>query len=146
MGLAMAQNVQQFLHREKKPGLRFWNRTASRGAPLESIGAVGCHTIAQLVQQCDLVFISVSRPLLKRNHPVVYSVLGRTLLTDSAQKDQRRCGASFYHRPDLSCGRYRRQGIRGYNYSSSKYFQNNKRETNTAEFILRRRSVTIIVL
>ncbi|KAJ6044833.1 uncharacterized protein N7446_003027 [Penicillium canescens] len=60
MGLAMAQNVQQFLHREKKPGLRFWNRTASRGAPLESIGAVGCHSIAQLVRQCDLVFISTS--------------------------------------------------------------------------------------
>lgn len=60
MGLAMAQNVQIFLQRDMKSQLRFWNRTASRGAPLESLGGIGCESIAQLVTECDLIFISVS--------------------------------------------------------------------------------------
>jgi 3-hydroxyisobutyrate dehydrogenase-like beta-hydroxyacid dehydrogenase len=60
MGLAMARNVQQFLHREDRAQLRYWNRTASRGAPLESLGGIGCETITQLVAECDLIFISVS--------------------------------------------------------------------------------------
>jgi 3-hydroxyisobutyrate dehydrogenase-like beta-hydroxyacid dehydrogenase len=62
MGLAMAQNVQQHLQREKKSSLRFWNRTASRGGPIESTGAIRCESIAQLAGQCSLVFISVSSP------------------------------------------------------------------------------------
>ena len=60
MGLAMAQNIQTFLQRDKKSQLRFWNRTASRGAPLELLGAIECESIAQLVIECDLIFISVS--------------------------------------------------------------------------------------
>lgn len=60
MGLAMAQNIQSFLQRESKSPLRFWNRTASRGAPLESLGGIPCASIAQLVIECDLIFISVS--------------------------------------------------------------------------------------
>ncbi|CAI7663199.1 unnamed protein product [Penicillium glandicola] len=59
MGLAMAQNVQRFLQ-DTKPQLRFWNRTTSRGAPLELLGAIGCESIAQLVTECDLIFISTS--------------------------------------------------------------------------------------
>jgi 3-hydroxyisobutyrate dehydrogenase-like beta-hydroxyacid dehydrogenase len=59
MGLAMAQNVQRYLQNTKSQ-LRFWNRTASRSAPLESLGAIGCESIAQLVAECDLIFISVS--------------------------------------------------------------------------------------
>ncbi|KAJ5788283.1 hypothetical protein N7457_003273 [Penicillium paradoxum] len=60
MGLAMARNVQGFLQNEGKTPLRFWNRTASRGAPLESLGGIGCESIAQLVGECDLFFISTS--------------------------------------------------------------------------------------
>ncbi|KAJ5964372.1 uncharacterized protein N7479_004248 [Penicillium vulpinum] len=60
MGLAMAQNVQRFIQQDIKSQLRFWNRTASRGAQLELLGAIGCESIAQLVTECDLIFISTS--------------------------------------------------------------------------------------
>ena len=60
MGLAMASNVQKYLQREEKPVLKFWNRTASRGAPLVSLGAIGSDSIAELVTECDIIFISVS--------------------------------------------------------------------------------------
>jgi 3-hydroxyisobutyrate dehydrogenase-like beta-hydroxyacid dehydrogenase len=60
MGLAMAQNIQRCLQQDTKSQLRFWNRTASRGTPLELLGAIGCESIAQLVAECDLIFISVS--------------------------------------------------------------------------------------
>ncbi|CAG8026558.1 unnamed protein product [Penicillium olsonii] len=60
MGLAMASNVQKYLQREGKPVLKSWNRTASRGAPLVSLGAIECESIADLVSQCDIVFISTS--------------------------------------------------------------------------------------
>ncbi|KAJ5308965.1 hypothetical protein PENANT_c020G03108 [Penicillium antarcticum] len=60
MGLAMAQNVHNFLKSEKKPALRFWNRTPSRGDPLLALGAVSCVDIVLLVGRCDLVFISTS--------------------------------------------------------------------------------------
>lgn len=64
MGLAMAENVQKYLQREGKPALNIWNRTASRGEPLVALGAVSCESIAQLVAECDIVFISVSMVLL----------------------------------------------------------------------------------
>ncbi|OQE39378.1 hypothetical protein PENCOP_c007G00615 [Penicillium coprophilum] len=60
MGLAMAQNVQRFLQKDTKPQLRFWNRTPSRGTSLEKLGAIGCESVAQLVTECDLIFISTS--------------------------------------------------------------------------------------
>ncbi|CAI7616074.1 unnamed protein product [Penicillium bialowiezense] len=58
MGLAMAGNVQKYLQREGKPALKIWNRTVSRGEPLVEMGAVACESIADLVVQCDIVFIS----------------------------------------------------------------------------------------
>ena len=61
MGLAMASNVQKYLQREGNPLLKTWNRTTSRGAPLVSLGAIECESIADLVSQCDIVFISVRR-------------------------------------------------------------------------------------
>ncbi|KAJ5333549.1 uncharacterized protein N7506_007332 [Penicillium brevicompactum] len=60
MGLAMAGNVQKYIQREGKPALNIWNRTASRGEPLVALGAVSCESIAQLVAECDIVFISTS--------------------------------------------------------------------------------------
>ncbi|KGO75692.1 Dehydrogenase, multihelical [Penicillium italicum] len=60
MGLAMAQNVQRYLQQDTQSKLRFWNRTVSRGAPLALLGAIGCESIAKLVAECDLVFISTS--------------------------------------------------------------------------------------
>ncbi|KAJ5142859.1 uncharacterized protein N7515_001646 [Penicillium bovifimosum] len=60
MGMAMARNIQKFLQREGRPQLRYWNRTASRGEPLKSLGGIGCESIVQLVAECDLIFISTS--------------------------------------------------------------------------------------
>jgi 3-hydroxyisobutyrate dehydrogenase-like beta-hydroxyacid dehydrogenase len=59
MGLAMAQNIQQYISENKLPALRYSNRTISRGKPLEKLGGVPCEFIAELAQSCDVVFISV---------------------------------------------------------------------------------------
>lgn len=77
MGLAMARNVQNYLQREGGLALRSWNRTASRGAPLATLGAVNCESIAHLVTDVDIVFISVSsirRTLLHHNIGTLLSV------------------------------------------------------------------------
>lgn len=79
MGLAMAGNVQKYLQREGKPALKIWNRTASRGEPLVEMGAVACESIAGLVVQCDIVFISVSVALLisiSSRHRLDYRAMG----------------------------------------------------------------------
>ncbi|CAG8172164.1 unnamed protein product [Penicillium salamii] len=60
MGLAMASNVQRYIQRVEKPALKIWNRTASRGTPLIALGGVACDSIASLVAECDLIFISTS--------------------------------------------------------------------------------------
>ncbi|KAJ5027406.1 hypothetical protein PSV08DRAFT_223267 [Bipolaris maydis] len=62
MGLAMATNIQKHIqqHPDDYPPLKYWNRTPSRGKPLEGLGATACPTIADLVQICNVIFISVS--------------------------------------------------------------------------------------
>jgi 3-hydroxyisobutyrate dehydrogenase-like beta-hydroxyacid dehydrogenase len=60
MGLAMATNIQKYLRQHNLPPLKYWNRTLSRGDDLKDIGGTSCRSIADLVQSCDVIFISVS--------------------------------------------------------------------------------------
>jgi 3-hydroxyisobutyrate dehydrogenase-like beta-hydroxyacid dehydrogenase len=59
MGLAMATNIQKHLKEKDLPSLKYWNRTLSRGDPLKELGGNPCPSIEELVQGCDIVFISV---------------------------------------------------------------------------------------
>jgi 3-hydroxyisobutyrate dehydrogenase-like beta-hydroxyacid dehydrogenase len=60
MGLAMATNIQKHLTEKSLPSLKYWNRTISRGEPLKQLGGVPYSTPEDLVQNCDIIFISVS--------------------------------------------------------------------------------------
>jgi 3-hydroxyisobutyrate dehydrogenase-like beta-hydroxyacid dehydrogenase len=60
MGLAMAVNLQKHLTSQGVPGLRYHNRTMSRGAPLADAGGVPASSIGGLVNQCDIIFMSLS--------------------------------------------------------------------------------------
>ncbi|KAF2651931.1 NAD(P)-binding protein [Lophiostoma macrostomum CBS 122681] len=60
MGLAMAQNVQKHLAKNGLPALHYYNRTLARGEPLAEIGGVPCNGIKDLVDSCDVIFISLS--------------------------------------------------------------------------------------
>ncbi|KAF2739911.1 6-phosphogluconate dehydrogenase-like protein NAD-binding protein [Polyplosphaeria fusca] len=60
MGLAMAQNIQKALTEKAMTPLCYTNRTLSRGDALQELGGIPCPSIAELVQRCDIVFISVS--------------------------------------------------------------------------------------
>ncbi|KAF2034938.1 NAD(P)-binding protein [Setomelanomma holmii] len=60
MGLAMATNIQNYLTQHQLPPLKYWNRTISRGDSLKSIGGVPCVSPEDLVQACDIIFISLS--------------------------------------------------------------------------------------
>lgn len=68
MGLAMAANLQNHLKSKMGLNLVYSNRTISRGAPLEAIGAVPEPSFETLVQRCSIVFTMVSNfiPLGKR--------------------------------------------------------------------------------
>ncbi|KAK8029956.1 hypothetical protein PG993_011247 [Apiospora rasikravindrae] len=62
MGSAMAKNIQKHLTAagRDQPPLRVYNRTASRCAALEDLGASRCESIAELARDSDIVFISSS--------------------------------------------------------------------------------------
>ncbi|KAF1943207.1 NAD(P)-binding protein [Clathrospora elynae] len=60
MGLAMATNIQKHLEEKELSSLKYWNRTISRGDPLKKLGGVPSRSIAEVVQSCDIIFISVS--------------------------------------------------------------------------------------
>jgi len=60
MGLAMAINIQKHLAQNNLPPLKYWNRTLSRGDSLKDIGSTPCSGVKELVQNCDVIFISVS--------------------------------------------------------------------------------------
>lgn len=59
MGLAMASNLQKHLHSQGHPPLRIWNRTTSKGEHITNLGGIQCETIAELISQCGIIFISV---------------------------------------------------------------------------------------
>ncbi|KAJ5885890.1 hypothetical protein N7504_011726 [Penicillium tannophilum] len=60
MGISMASNLQKYLHDQDQPPLRVWNRTASKGDALTSLGGIQCETIAAVVRDCEIIFISTS--------------------------------------------------------------------------------------
>jgi 3-hydroxyisobutyrate dehydrogenase-like beta-hydroxyacid dehydrogenase len=61
MGLAMSINLQKHLAEKSLPALQYWNRTISRGDALKQIGGMPCESPETLVQNCDIVCISVRR-------------------------------------------------------------------------------------
>jgi 3-hydroxyisobutyrate dehydrogenase-like beta-hydroxyacid dehydrogenase len=60
MGLAMATNIQKHLTQNNSPALKYWNRTISRGEPLEELGSIACASAEELARTCDVIFISVN--------------------------------------------------------------------------------------
>lgn len=60
MGIGMATNLQKHLSRSGAPGLRYHNRTMSRGEPLQALGGVPCVSVVELVAGSDLIFMSLS--------------------------------------------------------------------------------------
>ncbi|KAK1996006.1 NAD(P)-binding protein [Colletotrichum falcatum] len=60
MGLGMACNLQKHLVRLNAPDLQYYNRTVSRGASLAEIGGVTRSSAKDLVNNADIVFLSLS--------------------------------------------------------------------------------------
>ena len=60
IGLAMGTNIQKHVAQNNLPPLKYWNRTLSRGDSLKDIGGTPCPSITELVQYCDVIFVSVS--------------------------------------------------------------------------------------
>jgi 3-hydroxyisobutyrate dehydrogenase-like beta-hydroxyacid dehydrogenase len=56
MGLNIAKNLQKHLAATRDLGLCFTNRTMSRSAVLEELGAVPYNTIAEVVKRSDIIF------------------------------------------------------------------------------------------
>jgi 3-hydroxyisobutyrate dehydrogenase-like beta-hydroxyacid dehydrogenase len=59
MGSAMASNLQNYLHAQGQQPLRFWNRTASKGEILTSLGGIQCDSITDVVRDSTIIFLSV---------------------------------------------------------------------------------------
>ncbi|KAI9163852.1 Glyoxylate/succinic semialdehyde reductase 2, chloroplastic [Paramyrothecium foliicola] len=60
MGQGMSLNLQRQLAKNGSPNLRYYNRTMSRGAPLQEIGGSPASSIADLVAHSDIIFTSLS--------------------------------------------------------------------------------------
>ncbi|KAI6082083.1 NAD binding domain of 6-phosphogluconate dehydrogenase-domain-containing protein [Hypoxylon rubiginosum] len=60
MGNAMAKNIHKHLISRGQQPLRFFNRTASRGDALESLGGTRCQSVAAVASESDVIFISAS--------------------------------------------------------------------------------------
>jgi 3-hydroxyisobutyrate dehydrogenase-like beta-hydroxyacid dehydrogenase len=60
MGLGMAMNLQRHMSNTGGPDVKFFNRTISRGAPLQDIGGSPASSVADLVANTDIIFMSLS--------------------------------------------------------------------------------------
>jgi len=61
MGIEMARNIQKHIANSAgSPPLKVYNRTASRCDGVVELGGVACQSVAQVVEGCDVVFLSVS--------------------------------------------------------------------------------------
>lgn len=60
MGLGMATNLQRHLSQLGAPPLHYHNRTMSRGQALQGLGGVPCESIADLVSNSGVIFLSLS--------------------------------------------------------------------------------------
>ncbi|KAF2189591.1 6-phosphogluconate dehydrogenase-like protein NAD-binding protein [Zopfia rhizophila CBS 207.26] len=77
MGLEMAKNIQVYLQKSDFPPLHYSNRTISRGKPLAELGGVPCRAVGNLVQICNVIFVSVS------NDEVLRGVMDEVLSSGS---------------------------------------------------------------
>ncbi|KAF6785738.1 hypothetical protein CSOJ01_15542 [Colletotrichum sojae] len=60
MGLAMATNLQTHLRQKGVASIQYYNRTMSRGAPLQEFGGIARPNIQDLVENADIIFMSLS--------------------------------------------------------------------------------------
>lgn len=60
MGLGMATNLQKHLKQTGAASLQYHNRTMSRGAPLQELGATARPEIQDLVENTDIIIMSLS--------------------------------------------------------------------------------------
>ncbi|KAH7014941.1 NAD binding domain of 6-phosphogluconate dehydrogenase-domain-containing protein [Ilyonectria destructans] len=60
MGLPMATNLQRHLSKIGGRDLQFYNRTMSRGEPLQGLGGVPATSIKSMVANTDIIFMSLS--------------------------------------------------------------------------------------
>ncbi|CAM1503510.1 Fc.00g011010.m01.CDS01 [Cosmosporella sp. VM-42] len=79
MGLPMATNLQKHLSKLGAPNLLYHNRTMSRGDSLRDIGATGAAGIGALVENTDIIFMSLS------NDAALESTLDSLVTTEAAQ-------------------------------------------------------------
>lgn len=59
MGLNMAQNLQRYLQSIGGPALIYTNRTISRGTELQAIGGIPKDSVAEVVENSQIVFSCV---------------------------------------------------------------------------------------
>ncbi|KAJ3019015.1 UNVERIFIED_CONTAM: hypothetical protein HDU68_010844 [Siphonaria sp. JEL0065] len=56
MGLPMAINIQKGLNNDNLPSLRVWNRTASKAAPVQELGAIVETSLESIAKNCQIFF------------------------------------------------------------------------------------------
>ncbi|CDM28645.1 hypothetical protein DTO013E5_922 [Penicillium roqueforti] len=93
MGLAMASNLQRHLATKKALSLIYSNRTMSRGAPLQALGAIPVANFEKLVSQCGIIFTMIS------NDAVLQSLLSTAMGSSQSLKDKIFVDCSTVH-PD----------------------------------------------
>lgn len=60
MGSGMSHNLQAYLTQADQPPLLFYNRTPARGTSLTALGGRQAPSIQALVEECDVIFLSLS--------------------------------------------------------------------------------------
>lgn len=77
----MAVNLQKHLNAKEFAPLKYWNRTISRGDVLKEQGGVPCDSIGELVQSCDVIFISVRTPFCHHETRALFNMRSRSATT-----------------------------------------------------------------
>ncbi|KAK7739928.1 hypothetical protein SLS53_005521 [Cytospora paraplurivora] len=86
MGLGMAINLQKHLSKTAAPNLQYYNRTLSRGEPLEAIGGAPCKDVADLAAKSDIIFLSLSddSALESTLHRLIEADLSDRIIVDTS--------------------------------------------------------------
>jgi 3-hydroxyisobutyrate dehydrogenase-like beta-hydroxyacid dehydrogenase len=73
MGLAMATNLQKHITSlDLSKNIYYHNRTMSRGAPLQEMGAIPRDDLSSFARSCDVIFLSVrASPVLDPVEPLL---------------------------------------------------------------------------
>ncbi|GKZ38489.1 hypothetical protein AbraIFM66950_010738 [Aspergillus brasiliensis] len=96
MGQAMALNLQTHLSHITAPSLQFYNRTGSRGQPVQDIGGVQHSSIPDLIANIDICFIAVS------DDSAVRSIIDTIVTVDPEQLRQKLIVDTTTVHPDTS--------------------------------------------